>query len=139
MCLACGGHSADTPPACSGRAVYGLWILLVAVDCVFALLNACKLLMQQWFLESEKSQISCQISEVNASQPLALLSWPLFPSPCSPDQCDSHILSRMFLVNSGLGRLEGWSHDGHVRNRATPQPQILGRAPGLHTSRVKAG
>lgn len=41
-CLARGGDSTDTTPEWSGLGVYGLWILLVAMDCIFAWLISCR-------------------------------------------------------------------------------------------------
>lgn len=40
----------------------------------------------------------------------------------------------MFLVNSDLGKLEGWSCDQRVKY-SCPPPPATERAPGLRTSR----
>lgn len=76
-----------------------------------------KLLIQQWF--------SHQISGVNiySTSCFSFLVSVAIP-PFSPSllQCDSYILSRMFLMNSDLGRLEGWSCDQHVKTSRLPAP-----------------
>lgn len=108
---------------------------LVAVDCIFAWLIACR---HETFettvvigvLEAPDSLV--RSLGLTYTQLLAFLSWPLrppLPTPPPPNypllQCDSYILSRVLLMNSDLGRLEVWSCDQHVKNsRPCPQSSI---------------